>query len=471
MMFKFSRSGRRSSKRHLQIVYAEPAGDIVSRLGLKLAFLCLLLPGIGALHRHLSWGAGRSSGSGWVRHAPEAEAHALALSLGFGGLFVLSLLFRIVPRGRVDPLPRPRWAKKGMWCVALACCVTAFAPATPGAWVEGTLGVLWVGAAVGLGGSLGACFVSKARVGLWWDGWLLAGLVVLGMVWVTVALANLALALQLTEDRTVLRRVPLTALWAGLCPIAAVLSARMLPSLSNLRSPDRDRIKSTAPLVVAASVVLAGGLLLDRPVGVLLGASVLGLLYERLFLAMSLLRLEVGHAASKASAAASPARVLRWSARTAWLAFALGHVTLTLASVQALAAGLVAWVPARTLTVAGTHLIGLGFITGLALAVGQRVVPAWLNEDVRWPLLRPAVAVLWAAALLQRIGVELLPMHGRVLLSSALWCLLLSGVVFVAQVGRSIRPRGTSIGGGCPAAPMKAPASSRSGPSSGAATG
>ena len=344
-------------------------------------------------------------------------------------------------------LPRPALGRLGLWSIVGACSLAYFQPAAGFDWARWVTGALWLLALLGLSLSLGASFLSARRGPLWWDGWLGAGMLAMATVMGALSLATA------TGATDIVQRAPLTFLWAGLCPIAVGLSARMLPPLSGIRGPDRDRVmKASAPAPILV-LLLAFALLNEHRLLTTFCGLGLGALYLSVFLATGKLLRTPESSATPGLSSAPPARTLRWSARGAWLCLAVGHLTLTTSGLEPLLGGSRAsW---ATAIIVGTHLIGLGFIAGLALAVGQRVIPAWLAEDVRWPRLRAGVGVLWGLALGCRVVAELIPQSRGVLLHSALWFLLLGVTLLFLQVGRSLRPRGVGGASVCPSAPLR----------------
>ncbi len=435
---------------HLSLVYREPEGDRLSRLGIRLSLLCFFFPGVIALSAHLS-----AKTVGWLPYSPQAHAHGMVL--GFAALFVLALLFRIIPRGRTDPLPRHLWAASGLCSTAAACLVGYLGLTLPWLPIRWITGALWAGALIGIAGSLGACFQGRGPAGLWWDDWLSAGLASMGVTALILSFATFCEALDIVAH------APRALLWGALCPIAVGLTPRMIPALGDVGTPDRNEVLAASRHATMLSVLLTIAVLLNWSPLIVISATALTVLYVRVFRATAMLRLATPDTMSRISEPAPAARTLRWMTRAAWLSMAASQAVLIPGHLLPLIATQIplflskpvisAW--SSTLVVLGYHLLGLGFIIGMVLAVGQRVIPAWLAEDIRWPLLRPAVGILWLCALIGRIAAELVPEARGLLLHAALWLLVTGVLLFVGQIMRSMRPRGVSDRSGCPHAPTR----------------
>ena len=299
--------------------------------------------------------------------------------------------------------------------------------------------------------------MGRGPVGLWWDGWLRAGLTSMGLTILILSLATFY------DAPDIVIRAPRALLWGALCPIAVGLSPRMIPALGDVGTPDRNEVLAASRYATTLSALLTIALLLTWTPLIVTSATVLTVLYARIFRATAMLRAATPDSIERIGKPDPAARTLRWMTRAAWLSMAASQAALIPGHLLPLIAARLplflsepvtsTW--SSTLVVLGYHLLGLGFIIGMVLAVGQRVIPAWLAEDIRWPLLRPAVGILWLCALIGRIAAELVPEARGLLLHAALWLLVTGVLLFVGQIMRSMRPRGVSNRSGCPRAPLR----------------
>jgi hypothetical protein len=371
----------------------EPSGDGLQRLAVRLAGVGLvgaLLPLVG-----LRWPGGAIP---W-----DPNAHARGMAFGFIAVFILGFLLRILPRARRGSLPHPRVARVGLVGLAVASVVD-------GAGLSGVgLVWLWGGAIAALGGPLLAAWQLPRKTPVWFEGWIGAGL--LGM-----ALASAGLLMGLWTGDAVAGRAPAAFLLGGATPVTLGLGVRMLPPMAGVGPPDRDRaskVGRAAPLLAAGSAlgILHGGLW-----GQMAAAAAVGALLSGAAWSLRGLRQRDDGDPDRAAARLEPSpRILRATARGAFLC--AGGGLLILGLLPAARSG-------------GVHLIGLGFLSAMALGVASRVVPGFVRGTVRWPRLEAAPWMLLLAALVVRLGGLTRP---EFLFPSAV-LLLAAWALFAAQI-------------------------------------
>lgn len=418
----------------------EPPGDAVHRTAVKLSLVALLLGGVLPLLPALVPRSGA-----WVRLAP--DAHARAMTFGFIGLFVVAFLFRIVPRGRAEKLRRPRLAEAACVAICLAAVLDGVGAIRWGLGGRAALSVCWGFGLVGLLATLGVCWRGVTRPNPWVEGWVGAGLVSMTMVGVVLTVAPVA------GFDAVLRRAPAAFLFAGLVPVTVGFGARMIPALCGIGPVDRDAVAAVGRWMMGPAVALTVGLLADAAILVGPAATLLVAGILRAAAAMRWLRIRTDGDALEERARSRPEAVaLRWTARASWALLALAQVALLAWAVSRVmpegtatpAWGGMAWVLA-------IHLVGLGFLSGMTLGIGQRVLPAFVRDDVRLPRLRYGTGLLWFGAVAARVAATVDPSTARVSLPLSM-ALLLAGVgLFAVQVRRSLRSPGAT-GSPCPSA-------------------
>ncbi len=390
----------------LPVIRDEPSGDPLQRLGLQLALVSLvagLVPLLG-----LAWAG--------VPRAVDPLAHARIMAFGFVGLFILSYLLRIVPRSRRVSLPRPSWGRAGLWLGAAAACVDG-----AGAPLQVVAG-LWGASSVGLAGSLGAAWFSERRTAIWFEGFVGSGLV-------GCAIAAAALVFGLFSGMAVAWRAPVALVGGGLLPIALGVSLRMLPALAGVGPVDREKAAAAGKRLAPVAPVVAIALLIDDPVGEAFAAAGIAWLVLR---SAALLRWTQqrndGGAQQAERRQDDDVVALRWHSRVAYAAAIAGALALLV------------WVLDGAPRSLGVHLLGLGFLAGLALSVGQRIMPSFHRADVRWPKARHGVGVLYCVALGLRIAAFWLP---SLLVPAAVLLLACVGLFF-AQIRSSLKTPGLS---------------------------
>jgi uncharacterized integral membrane protein len=337
----------------------------------------------------------------------------------------------------------------------LAVLIDAFAISPLSAPLRVVLAGLWTIALYGWTGSLGACFLSEARSNGWYERWVGGGLLALLLV-VFALITGFALDLDLF-----LRQAGPAALLAAFAPITVGLTARMLPHLGGVGPVDREAVRRSGRDVPLWTFLLCIGLLIDVPL--VAAPAALALAWRIAGVARSVrwfaLRTE-GGLVDAAGRQAPPNRDLRLLARGAWLALLLGWLLVSGAlAMRAVGVAPSSLPPPRTLWLGGLHSVGIGFLAGMMFGVSQRVLPAFVAGELRWPRLRKGAAALLLGALLFRLCAVFLPTTTAWALHGSLWLMLLAATLFLLQIGPSWRfAEQRAAGGvrevaGCPSAP------------------
>lgn len=389
----------------LPILQDEPLQDPLHRLALRasgLAFVAAM-----AAITPLLWPG--PSTARWLGGA--AAAHSWAMALGFAPLFVLAFLLRIVPRA-TGRLRRPALVP---WAVRVHLAATVAAAVDGGGLGLAPAAVLFLGAAVLWALSLGHTSFDVGRTDPWFLPWVRAG-------WLGLAGAVALALLSLLGHCTVFAAAH-CALVAALVPITVGLSGRMLPALAGIGPLDRERMGRAGRLAVGLSVAwpfaLAAGAASTAILAVLnaglIAYAASGLHWLRA--TTSLADLPVTDR--------GPAAMVRWVSRGAW-----GLLALVWATLAASALGPIA------LRSGAMHLLGLGFLGAMMVAVAQRVLPAFVRASVRWPRAIALPSITLSIALVLR----LVALHdARALVPSWLFAAA-TGAAVVLQVSAVVRP-------------------------------
>ena len=225
----------------------------------------------------------------------------------------------------------------------------------------------------------------------------------------------------------------------------------MVPSLCGVGPVDRDAVASVGRWMLGPAVALCVGLLADAAILVGPAATLLAAGILRTVAAMRWLRVRAdGDELARRVRNRPEALALRWTARAAWASLALALAALlawAVGSVMPEGGTAPGWV--MTAWALAIHLVGLGFLGGMILGIGQRVLPAFVRDDVRLPRLRYVTGMLWGAALITRLGAVVDPSTARLLLPLSMALLLAGVALFVVQVGKSMRSPGAK-GSPCP---------------------
>ncbi len=444
----------------------EPPGDPVQRLAVRLSLVALVAGGVTPLLPML-WPASAR----WLPLDP--AAHARAMTFGFVGLFVLGFLFRIVPRGRVAAFPRPKLAAAACvaicvaavldgagamgWTVGGAAAESTPGPALLGVAAEATgfplgrllLSGLWTFVLVALLATLGVCWRGDRRPNPWVEGWVGAGLASMVVVGAVLAIGPLA------GGDDLLANAPGAFMFGALIPVTVGLGARMVPALSGVGPVDRDAVARVGAWMPIPALALTLGLLGDAPAIAGPAGTVVAVGILVVARAMRWLRLRPEADALELRARMQPAAVaLRWLARAAWTCLALAQIALVAGAAGAMLSSegaSPAWVTQAW--IAAVHLAGLGFLGGMMFGVGQRVMPAFVKEEVRWPRLRHAAGALLLAAVALRVLATVDPATAGVTLPAAMLAFLAAAAVFAAQVSPTLHKPGR-VQSPCPPAAL-----------------
>ena len=325
-----------------------------------------------------------------ARWAPLAQLHGHAQLVGFAGLLVMGIGYRVFPRFRGAPAPAATAV-----VASFALVATGLALRSALAWPAGEIRT----AALAAGGILelaGALVYARLVLGT-----LVAGdsehrpdeiLIALGALWFPLGLmwAFVALAPALAgapAGDPVADGASVTALLLGFVASTVLgVSLRVAPAfVAAPPAPPRPVIAGAAlwyagltvlPLwpQVAPLAILGGGLLLTWTVGVFRTSAAVQLL-------------------------GAAARLTRLALRAGYLWLLFGLTLLALAAVAS-------W-PIGGATTAARHALALGFLMSVVFAVGARLIPA-LTGGRALPLaaVGAALALTNAAAVL-RVGYEL----------------------------------------------------------------
>lgn len=326
------------------------------------------------------------------------QAHGHAQLFGWVGTFMIGISLYTVPKFRgawIRSLPAA-WAMFALWTVALAARWAAAVwdwhwrvvwPVSAGAELAVALSLVW---------QCTPRSASRRAVELW-ERLIFAGftglIVTLGLQLVT-ALGPLRAPVIPPEGNGLLLYL---ALWTFCLPVAWGFSARFLPSLLGLARPDPWSAHAGLALLGAGAAAMAAGW--HRAGAALTLAAVIGACRSLRIFAPSL----------------RPAKVNGVDPRYPWFARA-AFAWLVASAALALASS------SPGMTGASRHAFTVGFLGTLILAIGPRILPAFMNSRELWS---PRLMLVSLAALAMgctlRVVAEPLAYAGA---ASAAWSLL-----------------------------------------------